>query len=223
MMNETKIKICGIREPEIAMWALGAGADYIGVVFAEGSPRQVTIAQARNIVAEVSASRVEPVALFANQTRAFIDEVLDSVNFKYIQLHGDEDKAFIEAMPDVQIFKAVPFHLGKINYWKNPPANVAALLIDTPTRPDEITGGTGRAFDWDKLAELDRSGLPPIILAGGLTPTNIHRAIDKVRPFAVDVSSGVESSPGLKNPQLIYDFCIAVQSADNSIPPYPNP
>jgi len=215
-MDETHIKICGVREADHARWAIEAGADYIGVQFAEGSPRQVEIADARNLVAVICAksSSVEPVAVFANQSVDLIREVLDNADFRIVQLHGDEGRAFVESLADVRVFKAVPYDPAKIDAWRNPPSNVAALLIDTPTKPGELTGGTGRVFDWDALAQLDKTGLPPIILAGGLTPNNVAQAVRTVRPYAVDVSSGVESSRGVKDPALIQAFCKAVESAD---------
>ncbi len=216
-MNRTRIKICGIRQPDHAHCAIDAGADYIGLNFIEGSPRQLQIPQARNLVAEIcnASKTVQPVALFANQPLAFIQEVLDNADFPIIQLHGDEDRAFIESLDTVQIFKAVPFDLEKIDAWRNPPPNVAALLIDAPTRPGELTGGSGRSFDWDALANLDKTDLPPIILAGGLTPDNVAQAVTTTRPFAVDTSSGVESSRGIKDPTRIKAFCKAVHSANS--------
>ncbi len=215
-MGRVKIKVCGIRQAEHARCAIDAGADYIGLVFAEGSPRQVEIAEARTLVAEIcdASQSVEPVALFANQSIEFIREVLDNTSFPIVQLHGEEDRAFIDSLGDVRVFKAIPFDAVKIDAWRDAPSNVAALLIDAPTRPGELTGGSGRSFDWEALANLDRTGLPPIILAGGLTPENIAEAVRTVRPYAVDVSSGVEASRGVKDPVLIRKFIQAVQSAD---------
>jgi phosphoribosylanthranilate isomerase len=216
-MPRTRIKICGIREVEHIDIAIDAGADYVGLNFIEGSPRRVEIADARNLVAAICAASttVEPVALFANQSRAVIEEVLEHADFKIIQLHGDESRAFVESFAGIRVFKAVPFDPVKIDLWRNPPRNVAALLIDAPTRPGELTGGSGRAFDWDALANLDKTGLPPIVLAGGLTPGNVAEAIRTARPYAVDVSSGVESARGVKDPALIRAFCDAVHSADS--------
>lgn len=215
-MGRVKIKICGIREPDHAQCAIDAGADYIGLVFAEGSPRQLQIAEARTLVATMFAasSRVEPVALFANQSIEFIREVLGNAGFPVVQLHGDEDRAFVESLEEVKVFKALPFDPVKIDAWRNSPRNVAALLIDTPTRAGELTGGTGRVFDWDALAKLDTTDLPPIILAGGLTPGNVADAVRTVRPFAVDVSSGVESTRGVKDANLIEAFCLQVKGAN---------
>jgi phosphoribosylanthranilate isomerase len=215
-MQKTRIKICGIRETDDAYCAIDAGADYVGLVFAEGSPRRLELADAHNLFEDIlqASLSLDPVALFANQSIDFIYEVLDSIDFGTIQLHGDEDRAFIESLDDVGVIKAVPFDLEKIDAWRSPPDSVVALLIDAPTQPGEPTGGTGRAFDWDALAHLDRTALPPIILAGGLTPDNVVQAIRTVRPFAVDVSSGVESSRGVKDPDLIKAFCKAVHSAD---------
>jgi phosphoribosylanthranilate isomerase len=214
-MAKTSIKICGVRDAETARCAIDAGADYVGLVFAEGSPRRVEIAHARTLIAEICrvSTTVEPTALFANQPRAVIEEVLEHVDFRIIQLHGDEDRAFVESLSGVRVFKAVPFDLEKINAWRDAPKNVAALLIDAPTKPGELTGGSGRSFDWEALAQLDKTGMPPIILAGGLTPGNVADAISTVRPFGVDVSSGVESSRGVKDPALIRAFCDAVHSA----------
>ncbi len=216
-MHNTRIKICGIRQPDHAQCAIDAGANYIGLVFAEGSPRQLNIPDARNLIAEIckASTSVEPVALFANQPLEFIREVLDNADFRIVQLHGDEDRAFVESLDNIQVFKAVPFDPEKIDAWRNPPPNVSALLIDAPTRPGELTGGSGQTFDWDALANLDKTALPPIILAGGLTPDNVAQAIATARPFAVDVSSGVESSKGVKSLELIRAFCDAVHSANS--------
>ncbi len=216
-MPHTRIKICGIREADHARVAIESGADYLGLNFIEGSPRQLQIAEARTLVAEICliSQTVEPVALFANQPIEFIREALDNADFRIIQLHGDEDRAFVESLDDVKVFKAVPFDLEKIDAWRNAPGNVAALLIDAPTHPGELTGGTGRAFDWDALAKLDRTGLPPIVVAGGLTPDNVAQAVRTTQPSAVDTSSGVESSRGVKDPELIRAFCDAVHSADS--------
>ena len=215
-MTHTRIKICGIREAEHVRVVLDAGADYIGLNFIEDSPRQLQIAEARTLVAEICAvsMHVQPVALFANQPIKLIREVLDNADFRIVQLHGNEDRSFVEQLADVKVFKAVPFDPERINAWRDAPDNVAALLIDAPTRPGELTGGTGRAFDWDALAKLDTTGLPPIVVAGGLNPHNVADAIRTVRPFAVDVSSGVESARGVKDPKLIRQFIQAVQSAD---------
>jgi phosphoribosylanthranilate isomerase len=214
-LTNTRIKICGIRQPQHARCAIDAGAHYLGLNFIEGSPRQISIPDARNLIAEICAASptVQPVALFANQPLDFIHEVLDNADFKIIQLHGHEDHAFIQSLTNVKIFKAVPFDPTSIDPWRNPPPNIAALLIDTPTRPGELTGGTGRSFDWEALAKLDTTNLPPIFLAGGLNPDNVAQAIRSANPFAVDVSSGVESSPGIKDPNLIKAFCNSVHSA----------
>ncbi len=218
-MARTQIKICGLREPEHIECAVDCGADYVGMVFAEGSPRQVQIAEARTLVATLfSTSKcVEPVALFSNQSIEFVDEVLENVDFRYVQLHGDEDRVYVEQLDDLKVFKAVPFDPEKIDEWRNPPENVAALLVDAPTLPGELTGGTGRVFNWQAFANLDRAGLPPIMLAGGLTAENVGEAISVVRPFAVDVSSGVEVSRGVKDAKLIRRFIEAVKSADSEL------
>ncbi len=215
MTAKTRIKICGVRDLETARCAARAGAQYVGLVFVTNSPRQVTTRQACAIVEGLDET-TEAVVLFADQPLQFVRHVLDELPVNLVQLHGHENRAYIEALDDKTIFKAVPFDQNRIKPWRRAPHHVGALLIDSPTSPGEPTGGHGRAFNWPGLSDLDRVDLPPLILAGGLTPDNVGAAVQTVQPWGVDVSSGVEASRGVKDLRLIREFCKAVRQADTN-------
>lgn len=208
----TRIKICGIKTPDMAKVAVEAGADAIGLNFVPSSPRYLSLAAALDVVRAVGPF-VDSVGLFCDPT---IEEMIlfDDTGLQTIQLHGDEDRDFVETIPAHRVLKAVPQARAAIESWRNAPANVTGLLIDAPREEGDMTGGTGRSVDWHALAELDRTGLPPLVLAGGLTPENVGEAIRIVKPYAVDVSSGVESSRGVKDAGQIRAFCDAVRHAD---------
>ena len=206
-MAPTRIKICGITRPEDARAAAAAGADAIGLVFYPPSPRAVDIDRARDIVAALPPF-VTAVGLFVDAAAAEIDAVLQQVPLDMLQLHGDETPAFCAGLnrpwfkalrmrPDVDIAGLAASYPGS-----------RALLLDSFAAG--VPGGTGKVFDWSRIPPLDR----PIILAGGLDPGNVADAVRSVAPAAVDVSGGVEKTPGLKDPERINAFCAAVRAAD---------
>lgn len=218
---KTRIKICGVVDVTTALAASAAGADAIGLVFVEQSPRVVTLEQARAIV-EALPAFVEPVGLFVNRP---VEQVLDTaqqVGLRSVQLHGDETPEDVAQLTGLRVLKAMSFNSTSeaqtaLRRWHHPPSQLAGLLFDTPPLPDAtIPGGSGRSFDWSQLAELMNNtameSLPPIILAGGLTPQNVAEAIAVVQPYAVDVSSGVESARGVKDVEKIMRFCRAVRA-----------
>ena len=219
MPIRTRIKICGLRTLDAALCAADSGADAVGFVFVERSPRFVSAAQCRAIVSKLPAF-VEPVALFADAPADQILSICDAMGIRTVQLHGRETIADVEALSDLRVIKAINFGDDSQASWlaSASPANVVGLLIDAPATPQAagLTGGSGHTFDWAALASLDRAALPPIILAGGLTPENVASAIAAAHPFAVDVSSGVEASRGNKDLAKIRAFCAAVQRADVS-------
>ena len=201
-----KIKICGFTIAENARQAALAGVDAIGLNFYTKSPRHVNISSAREIVAALPPF-VNKVGLFVNANPSLIDEVLCEVALDTLQFHGDESPSdcaqyempFIKAIrvsPEVDLIKTA-----------NEYSQASALLLDT-YQPD-VYGGSGKSFDWSLAnIELDL----PIILAGGLTPDNVSAAIDIAQPYAVDVSSGVESAKGLKDIDKIRAFISNVNS-----------
>lgn len=227
-MRRTRIKICGIRDIETAEVAADAGVDAIGLVFVEKSPRSISVDEAEKVVACLPAF-IDPVALFVDASADLIRTVCRHLGVRTVQLHGHETPEFAETLGDFNVIKAIAFDAGNtrnsLQSWIETTANVVGLLWDTPpTRADDgtvLTGGSGKAFDWAGLASLQASGalndLPPTILAGGLTAENVGHAVATVKPFAVDVSSGVESSRGVKDALLIREFCRAVRIADEQL------
>ncbi len=196
----TRVKICGITRPEDGVVAARLGADAIGLVFYARSPRAVTLIQAQAVVA-VLPPFVTTVALFVNPEPDEVKAVLAAVAPDLLQFHGDESPEFCDQFARPWI-KAVAMREGlDLAAVMQQYRHGRGVLLDT-YRPG-LPGGTGETFDWDAIpAELAER----IILAGGLHPANIAAAIAKVRPYAVDVSGGVEASKGIKDAALMAAF-----------------
>ncbi len=208
----TRVKICGVTRYADAMDVVNAGADAIGMVFYEKSPRFISNELAEKISYQLPAF-VSRVALFKDADKNSINSVLAAVDIDIIQFHGNEpldfceqfDKPYIKALGmkgaehdvDYLISSASTYHSAK------------ALLLDGHA-PGEA-GGAGKAFDWQAISRAMTLMDKPVILAGGLTVENVKQAIDTVHPFAVDVSSGVESSPGIKDKEKIIAFIRRVE------------
>lgn len=200
MMKRTRVKVCGITRVEDAQAAIDAGADAIGLVFYEPSPRNVRIEQAREIAASVSAF-VSVVALFVNADAQYVQDVLNSVRIDLLQFHGDEENDFCSQFqrPFIKAQRVRETSDVVASCVRFPDA--LAILLDS-YKPG-VPGGTGESFDWSLIPESQKK---PLILAGGLTPENVASAIKQVQPFAVDVSGGVEQSKGIKDPAKIDAF-----------------
>jgi phosphoribosylanthranilate isomerase len=200
-----KVKICGVTRVEDAAGAAAAGAAAIGLNFYPGSSRCVSVARAREIVA-VLPSGVCPVGVFVNQPRVRVAEIAAAVGLRALQFHGDEIPGDCAGW-SVKIIKAIRARdraaLAAAALY---PVDFILLDAYVEGRP----GGTGRAFAWEWASECDRSRL---ILAGGLTPDNVAEAVRIVRPLAVDVASGVEREPGVKDAELIRRFITNAQTA----------
>ncbi len=203
-MSVVRSKICGITRIEDALAAAEAGADAIGLVFYAKSPRAVSIQQARDIIAALPAF-VTTVGLFVNASRGELNEILDSVALDLLQFHGDETPAVCESFhrPYIKALRVQPG--DDIAPLAAPYASARGILLDTYV--SGVPGGTGAAFDWS-LVPHDLS--QPVILAGGLSADNVQAAIKQVRPYAVDVSGGVEASKGIKDAAKIRAFMQAV-------------
>jgi phosphoribosylanthranilate isomerase len=201
-----RVKICGITRLEDALDAVAQGADAIGLVFYEGSPRNVTISQAAEIVNQIPAF-VSTVGLFVNAESSFIREVISKVKLDLLQFHGDETASECAAFshPFIKAIR-VKSDTNLVQYAADFSA-AKALLLDTYA--EGVAGGTGQVFDWNLIPkELAK----PVILAGGLTADNVARAISLVKPYAVDVSGGVEASKGIKDVAKIAAFMQQVDS-----------
>lgn len=189
----TRVKICGITRPEDGLAAARAGADAIGLVFYASSPRAVDIAKAQAIVT-VLPPFVTVVALFVDPIAAEVETVLQHVAVDVLQFHGDETPEFCARFARPYL-KALPMREGiDLAIEATRYASAQGLLLDT--YKEGVAGGTGESFDW---ASVPRSLNKPIVLAGGLTPVNVAAAIQQVRPYAVDVSGGVEAAKGIKD------------------------
>ncbi|NOT64494.1 MAG: phosphoribosylanthranilate isomerase [Methylotenera sp.] len=196
----TRVKICGITRTEDALTAVAQGADAIGLVFFDSSPRNVSISLAAEIASQIPAF-VTVVGLFVNAEPHFIKEVISKVKLDLLQFHGDETPTecasyslpFIKAIrvkPDTNLVQyAQDFYFAK------------ALLLDAYT--EGMAGGTGHVFDWNLIP---KQLTKPVILAGGLTADNVADAIVQINPYAVDVSGGVELSKGIKDAAKIAAF-----------------
>jgi len=195
-----RVKICGITRIEDALNAVEHGADAIGLVFYEPSPRNIEIPQAIEIANKMPAF-VSVVGLFVNAKPDFVQEVISQVKLDLLQFHGDEtpQECASYGLPFIKAIR-VKSDTNLVQCAKDFSAS-KALLLDTFT--DGVAGGTGHVFDWNLIpAALDK----PVILAGGLNAQNVARAINKVKPYAVDVSGGVEVSKGIKDAAKIAAF-----------------
>ena len=206
-MSAVRSKICGITRVEDALAAAQAGADAIGLVFYAKSPRAVNVQQAREIIAALPPF-VTTVGLFVNASRCELNETLDAVPLDLLQFHGDETPADCEGFNRPWI-KALRVRPGEdVEAQCKRYAKASGILLDTYVAG--VPGGTGEAFDWALVpAHLSK----PIILAGGLSPDNVGAAIAQVRPYAVDVSGGVEQAKGIKDAARIDAFLDAVRRA----------
>jgi len=208
----TKVKICGITNPEDAKIAVDFGADFIGLIVEVPvqTPRKLTLGQAKKIIGMVNNSQIVIVIIPSSITE--IENIVETLNPTYLQLHGNESPKLVseikENFKDLKLIKT--FHmeskstldsvLNTINKYNN---SIDVVLLDTKT--DKI-GGTGKTHDWNLSRKIRENIKMPIFLSGGLNSGNVKEAVNIVRPFAVDVASGVESEPGKKDPDKIKKF-----------------
>ncbi len=196
-----KVKVCGITNKDDALKVAYYGASAVGFIFHKKSPRYVSPSRAKKIIAELPPFII-PVGVFVNLSEKAINDICRFTKINTIQLHGDESAAFCKRMKKnykvIKVFRVDEFF--DINMVKK--FDVDAYLFDTFV-PD-VHGGTGKVFNWDliKGQKLDK----PVILSGGLKSDNIQKAIKEVSPYAIDVSSGLEKSPGIKDARKIRTF-----------------
>ena len=213
MRRDIKVKVCGITNAEDALAAVEAGADALGFIFYEKSPRYVVPAVAANIIAELP-PLVTPVGVFVNEGLATVRSIMETCRLAMAQLHGDENVSYCRelARPAMKALRlkdrgsllALAEYQGR--------GGVRGFVLDTFS--ELAYGGTGQITDWGLAADVAKS--TPILLAGGLTPENVTEAIRIVRPYGVDVSSGVESAPGKKDHAKMRAFVDAVRVVSSS-------
>ncbi|MCX4188465.1 phosphoribosylanthranilate isomerase [Methylophaga sp. OBS4] len=202
----TRVKICGVTRQQDADFAAESGADAIGLVFYPPSPRAVTVAQAKQIISGLPPF-VTVVALFVNPEKEQVLHCLEALSIDILQFHGDESPAFCAQFgkPYMKAIRMKPD--TDLTTLATDYQSAAGLLLDS-YQPG-VPGGTGVVFDWSIISQINK----PIILAGGLNADNVAEAIQQVRPFAVDVSGGVESEKGIKSNEKISAFMREVANA----------
>lgn len=199
----TRVKICGNTNYENARMAVELGADYLGFIFVPSSKRAIVVDKAGEILSKLKGFE-NIVGVFCNQPKKEVEDIARKLSLKYLQFHGEETALYCES------FEAKGFEVIKTFHVKDAMSlkrideyNISAFLFDTYSQSEK--GGTGIAFHWDLIE--DRPYVhDKLFLAGGLNTQNIAQAIRQVRPFAVDVASGVESAPGIKDPKLVQTF-----------------
>ena len=207
-MVRTRVKFCGITRPADADAAVRLGVDAVGLVLAAGSPRFIELPQAAMIRRRLPPF-VQAVALFRNATAEAVKRALEQLQPDLLQFHGEESPEFCASFGRAYL-RAVPMKGGvDLGQWEQRFASATALLLDAhaPGEP----GGQGKAFDWSAIRASR-----PFVLAGGLTPDNVAQAVRGARPYAVDVSSGIESSPGIKDQAKMQQFIEEVRKADET-------
>ncbi len=209
-----KVKVCGMTRASDAVLASELGASAVGFVFWDKSPRFIQPAQAAHIATLLSPD-VDRVGVFVDASPAWIEEVSARVGLAAVQLHGDETTEFCLALP-CRVIKAVSLR-GPLD------VEAAIRLPETVTplvdvHDPERKGGTGRTVDWSLAASVARRRR--MFLAGGLSPANVVEAVRLVRPYALDVSSGLEATPGIKSPELLQDFFDALVKTDQTLSEY---
>ena len=203
------LKICGITNINDALAAINNGANAIGFIFAKDSPRKISIKKAKEIT-KIVGNKTSKVGVFVNDKKDFIQEAIETIPLNMIQLHGDEEPSFCNLF-NIPVIKAIQIENNEsIN--KADKYNVNAILCDSYKK--KIYGGTGISFDWNRL--LKKKNKMPIILSGGINIKNVLNGINKVNPIAIDVNSGVETSPGKKSHIKLKNFYNKINKTRNT-------
>ncbi len=204
LQPRTKVKICGTTSLNDALLAIESGADAVGFIFHKESPRNISEKDVKDIVVRLPPF-IETVGVFVNETSDKVNRIAEQCRLTAVQLHGDESPAFCRRVKR-RVIKAVRVKdaeslKGMSGY------DVSGYLLDAFN--EESRGGTGKIFDWNLALRAKKQG--PVIIAGGLNPFNVYTAIHRVKPYGVDVCSGVEKSPGIKDPEKVGEFIKAVR------------
>jgi len=197
--KQVKVKVCGMTSLKDALVAVEVGADAVGFIFYKKSPRSVTMKTVREIVLELPPF-VDTVGVFVDETAEQVNKIADYCNLDIIQLHGDESPTYCKKIRRkvIKAFRIKDMQsVKKISNFQ-----VSGFLLDTFS--EKLHGGTGKVFDWNLALPAKKFG--PVIMAGGLTPNNVQQAVRQIRPYGVDVCSGVESEPGIKDHKKVRAF-----------------
>lgn len=209
-MHRTRIKICGLTRAADAEACVAAGADAVGVVLHADSPRWIGLEDAARVLRDVPPP-VARIGVFVDASMDFVIEAVAALSLSMVQFHGNESPEFCSSSP-IPVIKALQVGKGFATEIVEPfRGRTGAVLLDTYS--PHMRGGTGTTLRWHQLPALPEWA--PLFLAGGLNAGNVGEAISTLHPFAVDVSSGVEASPGVKDHSAIHAFCDAVRRADS--------
>ena len=202
------VKICGITSSADAKTAIDAGADALGFIFYPKSPRFLDLEHARHIIRDLPRG-IAKVGVFVNEPRDLLEQYIEGLSLDYVQLHGSETPQDCKGLP-ANVIKGL--RIKSMNDISSvPDYPVAFYLLDAFSESE--FGGTGHTFDWSIAVEAKKILGSPVILSGGLTPENVAGAVTGVRPYGIDVSSGVEISPGRKDPEKIKAFIANARKA----------
>lgn len=207
----TKIKICGIKTVGDALVAMETGADMIGFNFYPKSPRYIDVGQCRDIMSVMRRyGHIKYVGVFVNASAEEVHATMDTCGLSFAQLHGDETVEFVESLQEksFKVFRGVPDEVQLKDFARD---DAPAFLVDAVVKG--LYGGSGVTADWDGAAKLAKKY--PLLLAGGLAPENVAEAVGRVKPWGVDVASGVESAPGKKDAAKLSAFIKAVRQDDS--------
>ena len=206
---QIKVKICGMTQLKDALFAVEQGVDAVGFIFYKKSPRAVTMKTVREIITKLP-PLVDTVGVFVNESAERVNKIADYCGLDLVQLHGEDSPAFCRKIHR-RVIKAFRVKdLQSIKQLSKFP--VSGFLLDTFS--DNLHGGTGKTFDWNLALPAKKIG--PVILAGGLTPSNIRQAVRRVCPYGVDVCSGVEKSSGIKDLEKVRAFLKNIRSGSKS-------
>ena len=205
-MNMVRVKICGITNLEDALCVADLGAWALGFIFYRKSPRNISPFKAKKIIQELPPF-VTPVGVFVNQKEGAVKDIAEFCGIRTLQFHGDETPPYCQRFHrDYKVIKAFRvkerFDISGLGAYR-----VSAYLFDT--YQEDLFGGSGKTFNWDVIR--DKKFNTPVILSGGLNTDNVAQAIEAVKPFAVDVSSGVETTPGKKSEKLVTEFLAKIK------------
>ncbi|MBI3895723.1 MAG: phosphoribosylanthranilate isomerase [Acidobacteria bacterium] len=203
------VKLCGIRRMEDAQVAIEAGANALGFNFWKGTPRYISPPEAARIIATVPPS-IWRVGVFVDEDPQRVFQIAAETGISALQFHGSESAKYLDQLGPYEKIKVFKVGTGFEPEQLRPYRSASAFLLDSFAAG--LPGGTGKTFDWSQAIRAKEYGR--IILAGGLRPQNVEEAIQQVRPWGVDVSSGVETEPGKKNPKLIQDFIEVVRRVE---------
>lgn len=204
LQPQIKIKICGTTNLKDALLAVESGADAVGFIFYKNSPRRISPKEVKEIVAQIPPF-IETVGVFVNDTSDKVNRIAEQCRLTAVQLHGDESPAFCRRVKR-RVIKAIRVK-GADSLKGISEYNVSGILLDAYN--EESKGGTGLVFDWNLALRAKKHR--PVIIAGGLNPYNVYTAIHRVRPYGVDVCSGVEKSLGFKDAKKLTDFVRSVR------------